>query len=48
MVSELAGFTLTRAIPDSVLTGVLSGSYKIFGGVVRNDAGQIVAHLGNL
>ena len=47
MVSELAGFTLARAIPDSVLTGVLSGSYKIFGGVVRNDAGQIVAHLVN-
>lgn len=47
MISELAGFTLTRAVPDSVLAGVLSGSYKIFGGVVRNDAGQIVAHLIN-
>ncbi len=47
MISELAGFTLTRSIPDSVLSGVLSGSYKIFGGVVRNDAGQIVAHLVN-
>lgn len=47
MLSELAGFTLTRAIPDSVLAGVLGGSYKIFGGVVRNDAGQIVAHLVN-
>ena len=47
MISELTGFTLTRAIPDSVLAGMLSGSYKIFGGVVRNDAGQIVAHLVN-
>ena len=47
MVSELAGFTLTRTIPDSVLAGVLSGSYKIFGGVVRNSSGQIVAHLVN-
>lgn len=47
MISELAGYTLTRSIPDSVLAGVLSGSYKIFGGVVRNDAGQIVAHLVN-
>jgi len=47
MISELAGFTLARAIPDSVLSGVLSGTYKIFGGVVRNDAGQIVAHLVN-
>ena len=47
MISELAGYTLTRAIPDSVLAGVLSGSYKVFGGVVRNDAGQIIAHLVN-
>lgn len=47
MISELAGFTLTRVIPDSVLAGVLGGSYKIFGGVIRNDAGQIVAHLVN-
>lgn len=47
MISELAGYTLTRSIPDSVLAGVLSGSYKIFGGVIRNDAGQIVAHLVN-
>ena len=47
MISELAGYTLTRSIPDSVLAGVLSGSYKVFGGVVRNDAGQIVAHLVN-
>lgn len=47
MISELAGYTLTRDIPDSVLSGVLAGTYKIFGGVVRNDAGQIVAHLVN-
>lgn len=47
MVSELVGYTLARSIPDSVLAGVLSGSYKIFGGVVRNDAGKIVAHLVN-
>lgn len=47
MITELTGFTLARVIPDSVLTGVLSGSYKIFGGVVRNKSGQIVAHLVN-
>ena len=47
MISELVGYTLTRSIPDSVLAGVLSGSYKVFGGVIRNDAGQIVAHLVN-
>lgn len=47
MISELTGFTLTRAVPDSVLSGIMTGSYKVFGGVVRNDAGQIVAHLVN-
>ena len=47
MISELTGYTLTRTLPDSVLAGVLSGSYKVFGGVVRNDAGHIVAHLVN-
>lgn len=47
MIAELAGYTLTRSIPDSVFAGVLSGSYKVFGGVIRNDAGQIVAHLVN-
>ncbi|WP_305965948.1 hypothetical protein [Marinobacter salsuginis] len=47
MISELTGYTLTRTIPDSVLAGVLSGSYKVFGGVIRNDSGQIVAHLVN-
>jgi len=47
MISELAGYTLMRSIPDSVLAGVLSGSYKIFGGVIRNDTGQIIAHLVN-
>jgi len=47
MISELAGYTLTRVIPDSVLAGVLSGSYKVFGGVIRNDSGQIIAHLVN-
>lgn len=45
MIAELAGFTLTRSIPDKVLLGVLSGGYKVLGGVVRNDMGQIVAHL---
>lgn len=47
MISELAGFTLSRTIPDSVLSGVLSGAYKVFGGVVRDNSGRIVAHLIN-
>lgn len=45
MLAELAGFTLTRVIPDRVLLGVLSGAYKICGGVVRDHSGQIIAHL---
>ena len=34
MLEELAGFTLSRTIPDNVLSVVLSGAYKIYGGVV--------------
>ena len=45
MLAELVGFTLTRTIPDRVLLGVLSGAYKIYGGVVRDHSGQIIAHL---
>src|SRR6056300_416292 len=47
MISDLAGFTLTRTLPDGVLSGILSGSYKVFGGVVRDNSGQIIAHLAN-
>ena len=47
MLSEMAGFTLSRTIPDSVLSGVFSGAYKVYGGVVRDNSGRIVAHLIN-
>lgn len=48
MITELAGYTLTRTIPDSVLLKVATGAYKVFGGVVRDPSnGQIVAHLVN-
>ena len=47
MISELAGFTLSRSIPDGVLSGVLSGAYQVYGGVVRDNGGRIVAHLVN-
>lgn len=47
MIAELAGFTLSRTIPDSVLSGVFSGAYKVYGGVVRDNGGRIVAHLIN-
>ena len=45
MITELAGFTLARAIPDRALIGVLTGAYKLFGGVIRDNSGRIVAHL---
>ena len=38
---------MTRTIPDNILAGVLSGAYKIYGGVVRDGSGQIMAHLVN-
>ena len=47
MITELAGFTLKRAIPDHTLIGVLTGAYKVCGGVIRGGNGQIVAHLVN-
>lgn len=47
MISELAGFTVSRVIPDKCLIGVMTGAYKICGGVIRDNSGQIVAHLIN-
>ena len=47
MMREVSGFTVTRTIPDKVLFEVLTGAYEVCGGVVRNNAGQIVAHLVN-
>ena len=47
MISELAGFTLSRSIPDHLMLWVLAGVNKVYGGVVRNEQGQILAHLVN-
>lgn len=47
MLTSLAGLTLARTIPADCLLGVLSGAYQVFGGVIRNQSGQIVAHLVN-
>lgn len=47
MISELAGFALSRSIPDNLMLGVLAGVNKVYGGVVRNEQGQILAHLVN-
>lgn len=44
MLSEL-GLTVTRQIPIEMIGGILSGAYTAHGGVIRNGAGQIVAHL---
>lgn len=45
MLSELPGFILSRTIPEHCLWGVATGAYKVFGGVIRDNAGRIVAHL---
>jgi hypothetical protein len=44
MLEEL-GLTVTRAIPPETLLGLVSGSLSLHGGVVRDAAGRIVAHL---
>lgn len=44
MITEL-GLTVARQIPLDMIGGILSGAYSLHGGVIRNGAGQIVAHL---
>ena len=50
MSESLLGLTVARAIPPEVITGLLAGQYKQYGGVIRwasgtENAGQIVRHL---
>jgi len=50
MVDSLLGLTVSRSIPQQVIIGLLTGQYKIYGGVIRwatgtKNAGQIVRHL---
>lgn len=47
MLTELPGFVLSRTIPSECLLGLATGAYKIYGGVIRDSSGQIVAHLVN-
>ena len=47
MLPQILGFTLTRTIPTKVLLPVLTGAYQVCGGVIRNNSGQIMAHLIN-
>lgn len=44
MLTEL-GLTVSRVIPVEYLAGLASGSLSLHGGVIRNAAGHIVAHL---
>ena len=41
----LDGLSVARAIPKEALLGLISGSYSLHGGVVRDVGGRIVAHL---
>jgi outer membrane murein-binding lipoprotein Lpp len=49
MLESLLGLRVVRAIPPEVITGLLAGQYKQYGGVIRwargEKAGQIVRHL---
>lgn len=50
MVESLLNLTVTRAIPPDVMTGLMTGQFKLHGGVIRGaagtqDAGQIIRHL---
>ncbi|HEX8601085.1 MAG TPA: hypothetical protein VF774_00430 [Pseudoduganella sp.] len=47
MLTELPGLVLSRTIPSDCLMGIATGAYKIYGGVIRDSSGQIVAHLVN-
>ena len=44
-MTTLAGISVSRAIPESALIGLLSGGYSLQGGVVRDMGGRIVAHM---
>lgn len=50
MSESLLGLQVARSIPQEVITGILIGQYKQYGGVIRwadgtDKAGQIVRHL---
>ncbi len=49
-MSSLLGLTVVRAIPSEVVLGLMTGQYKLYGGVIRwasgtEYAGQIVCHI---
>lgn len=44
MLQDL-GLTVLRAVPTDTLLGLATGAFSLHGGVVRDGAGRIVAHL---
>lgn len=50
MISPLVGWSVVRAIPPELWSGLITGQYKLYGGVIRGaagtaQAGQIIRHL---
>ena len=46
----LPGFEVARVIPHDTIVGLITGQYKLYGGVIRwavgtEKAGQIISHL---
>lgn len=45
VLTELGGLTVFRQIPYEYRWGVLGSAYTVNGGLLRNEAGKIFAHL---
>jgi len=50
MIESLLNLTVTRAIPPEIVNGLITGQFKLYGGVIRGApgtqyAGQIIRHL---
>jgi hypothetical protein len=50
MIETFMNLNITRAIPQEILTGLITGQYSLHGGVIRwatgtEQAGQIIRHL---
>ena len=50
MIESFIGLNVARSLPPEIVTGLITGQYKLHGGVIRwatntDFAGQIVRHL---
>ena len=50
MIDSLLGLSVARGIPTEVVSGLITGMYRLDGGVIRwaantENAGQIIRHL---